>query len=291
MASKPNIASIILEVKLQSQKTTKFKGEMTMKTRCTNGRRLRKNKRLKSTGAYNRVLAAMLTLVLVLSFYSPQMATFALDEVSSPGTQESGQELLENGDDLLTSGVGMWVLQQLAAGAVSYIGGMAMEEAMGQMFGKPPDQISSLVREFQEMKKDIRNIKSQIDNLSAKIDQANLKNDLRTYATLINGYAGVYEHLCGSLDAYSDDDELTELFLTELYKASDENFKVDGKSIIEATLALGNHLTTPYLSNNYNTFGAFDNWISILTDGSIKDMLRERHLGKKLSIHTPCFLQ
>ena len=216
------------------------------------------NKRCKSTRACSRVIAVILMLTLAMSIFSPSMTVFALDEVLYPGTQDERQEDSKYGDDLLTSSAGMWVLQQLAAGAVSYVGGMAMEEAMGQMFGKPPDQIGNLVRDFQEMKKDIKNIKAQIDNLSAKIDQANLKNDLRAYATLINGYAGVYEHLCGSLDAYSDDAELTGLFLTELYKASDANFKVDGKSIIEATLTLGNHLTKPYPGNTYNTFGAFD---------------------------------
>ncbi len=215
------------------------------------------NKCRKSAGACNRMMAVMLTLTLAISMFSSGMTAFALDEVPAPGTQDARQEFSEYGDDLLTSSAGMWVLEQLAAGAVSYVGGMAMEEAMGQMFGKPPDQISNLVSEFQELKKDIKDIKAQIDNLSAKIDQANLKNDLRAYATLINGYAGVYEHLCGSLDAYSDD-ELTGLFLTELYKAADANFKVDGKSIIESTLTLGNYLTKPYPGNNYNTFGAFD---------------------------------
>lgn len=171
--------------------------------------------------------------------------------------EEHTQDLLSEGD-LLGNPAATFVLKGLASGVLSSIGGRAMDEAMAQMFGQPPSEISQLINAFQGMAEDIKSIKAEIDNLSAKIDQANLKSDLREYAGFINEYAAAYEHLSNSLSTYGSNTKLTKPFLTQLYSGTDVNFNVDGKSLIVATLSLGNYLTKPFPGNNYNIFGAFD---------------------------------
>lgn len=208
--------------------------------------------------ALQRLTAMALSLIMVVGMTPVSALTQNAGAEEGSPALEARTETQENGDGLLTAGAGMWVLEQLASGAVSYVGGMAMEEAMGQIFGKPPSEIDALITAFQEIKEDIKQIKVEIEALSAKIDQKTLKDALREYGSDINAYAAVYEHLCASQLYCKGKPAMTTEFLMELYDVVDPNFKVDGKGIIEATLSLGKSLTEPFKGSNYNPFGAFD---------------------------------
>lgn len=208
--------------------------------------------------AFQKLIATILAVIMVMSTAPIPASALEIEAGGDSLSPEAWTEPSEYGEDPLTAGAGMWVLEQLASGAVSYIGGMAMEEAMGQIFGKPPSEIDKLVTAFQALSADIKEIKSEIEALSAKIDQKDLKDALRDYGNFINAYSAVYEHLSASQVYCKGKPEMTKEFLTELYDVADPNFKVDSKGIIEATLSLGNYLTRPFKGSNYNPFGAFD---------------------------------
>lgn len=173
--------------------------------------------------------------------HSPEFA--AIDEDAGKGLPKSA---------------GTWVLQQLAAGAVSYVGGKAMEAAMAEFFGQPPSEIAGLLSELHSIKDMLERTNVQIEQLISKVNQAELKNDLRTHWVLMNKYATVYSALCGSIEDRKDSADLTNIFLTRLFDGSNKNYMVGDMTIINATITLGNSLTRTCVGGNYNIFGAYD---------------------------------
>ncbi len=207
-----------------------------------------KNKRLK------KLTSLILSMAMIIGVLPGALAAQELPTEKHPAFHETGPAPLEMQSDLLGSGAASFVLKNLAAGALTSLGEYGMDQALEAIFGP---QTGEVILAFEEIKDEIRGLKAQIENLSAKLDLVSLKNDLNTYAAFMNNYSGVYEKFCVSRDYYAKDAKQTKLFLTNLYSVKDLNYLVEGKSVIGATLALGNRLTMPF-AGNYNAFGAFD---------------------------------
>ncbi len=201
-----------------------------------------------------KLTALILFIAMLTGIPSGAAAAQDLPTEASPAFNEAGPASLGMQPDLLGSGAASFILKNLAAGALTSLGEYGMDQALEAIFGS---QTGEAILAFEEIKDEIRGLKAQIENLSAKLDLVSLKNDLNTYAVFMNNYSGVYEKFCISRDYYAKDAKQTKLFLTNLYSVKDLNYLVEGKSVINATLALGNRLTMPF-AGNYNVFGAFD---------------------------------
>ncbi|MEL7621950.1 MAG: S-layer homology domain-containing protein [Clostridiales bacterium] len=200
--------------------------------------------------AFHKITAMLLSAIMVVGM-TPASALAQDFE-----TNEEQTAVLMAEDDLLGNPAASFVLKGLAAGALGSIGGYGMDKALEAIFGKEADPVAQA---FSELKGEIGKIQSQIAELSGKLDAGELRNNLNNYGTFINSYSVVYDKFCISQKDYANDSEQTEILLSKLYSGTDLNYMVEGKSVIHATIALGNRLTTPFAGSNYNVFGAFDN--------------------------------
>ena len=200
-----------------------------------------------------KITAVMLSVIMSVSMMP---VTAMAEQLETESGMIRNEEFSFSGNDELlgSSAAAKFVLKNLASGALTSLGNYGMDKALEEMFG---DETGSVILAFDEIKDEIRGLKAEIENLSAKLDLAALRNDLNSYAAFINSYVGVYEKFCISRSDYADDAEQTSIFLNNLYHAKDLNYFVDGKSVINATIALGNNLTGAF-SGGYNIFGAFD---------------------------------
>ena len=72
--------------------------------------------------------------------------------------------------------------------------------------------------------------------------QYKLKKDLDDFAVYINQFAGVYNDLCFMQELSKNDAELTEIFANDIYFGDDKNLWINGKTLYNATIELGNRL-------------------------------------------------
>lgn len=199
--------------------------------------------------AFHKITAMLLSVVMVVGMTPVSALARDLE------TNEEQTAVLMGEEELLGNAAAAFVLKGLAAGALGSIGGYGMDKALEAIFGKEADPIAQALS---ELKGEIGKIQSQIADLSGKLDAGELRNNLNNYGAFINNYSVVYDKFCINQEDYANDSEQTGLLLSKLYSGTDWNYMVEGKSVINATIALGNRLTTPFAGSNYNVFGAFD---------------------------------
>lgn len=212
-----------------------------------------------------KVFSLVLVSIMLMSAFSTVLAS---------DTTENGQVAALSGEGPVSGifgKVGGWLLEKLAGGAVSYVGGKGMNALLGSMFGSDSDPSSEqydhaaaaekFLSEIQGVKDDVAKLKEQINTLSGlligKMNYGELKKDLDDFAIYINQYIGAYNDLCDAQKSYANDAELTEWYANKIYFGEDRNLWVDGKTTYNATIALGNRLVL-VLQGGYNIFGAFD---------------------------------
>ena len=204
---------------------------------------------MRKRSAIQQIMAMTLCLVLVIG----AIPVSALAQ-NTGADYEPKAAALHDESSLLGSSLASTMLKSLASGAMSSLGEYGMEKALEGIFGKEADAVALA---FEELKGEIGAIKSQLEDLSAKVDIAALRSNLNNYGAFIGKYAGVYDSFCSIYEACAKDPAMTQRFAKELYFGTDWNYMVEGNSVINATLNLGNELTRP-LSGGYNIFGAFD---------------------------------
>ncbi|MDD4239237.1 MAG: S-layer homology domain-containing protein [Desulfotomaculaceae bacterium] len=178
----------------------------------------------------------------------------------------------------------MWTGEKLAGGVVSSISGYGMNQAMGAIFGAQNGQV---LRALDEIKAEIGQVKTDINNLSKKIDKVQLQTVLNEYGDFIIDYNVIYNALCEKTNG--QDPEIAKRFLTDLYSGKNENYKVGGKTLIHATLVLGERLRSVKTveAGDCNIFGAFDlldRYTNVWEHQGYED--RQRLRDTSLAIHT-----
>lgn len=193
-----------------------------------------------------KVLAIVMSVVMLFGVM-PVSALAAKDVIAL--RSDAPAPMLGSGN-----GLAMWAGEKLAGGVVSSISGYGANQAMSAIFGTQTDRV---LQSLEEVKAGIRDIKNDIANMSAKLDQQELKKDLNDYGAFINQYVGVYDNLSASQTAYANDADMTRRLYQAIYGGKDDDYKVGGITLVNATINLGNELTRTY-SDGYNIFGAYD---------------------------------
>lgn len=203
-----------------------------------------------------KLTAILLSVILLVEIVPVTAMAQQLSESEIATWNEAEIESNMAQDNLAGSAtVAKFMLSNLAAGGVSYVGGMGMEAAIGSIFGTPED--TTMIDGFNQMSTQIESLKNDIAKLSAKLDMLALKDNLDNFGIFMIDYAVVYKYLCGMQEAYENNSRLTDKFLQDLYYLEDKSTMIGGRNIINATIVLGERLTMSY-TGNYNIFGAFD---------------------------------
>lgn len=198
-----------------------------------------------------KVLALILVIVLAFSCAGGVVAT-------GKGVNEKQAEaaLLAASETSTTA----WFLEKLASGAVGAVGGKAMNAVLGSIFGSS-DSVDRFLTEINAVKEEIQNLRGELTEMSSlligKMNYGELKKDLDDFAVYINQFAGVYNDLCFMQELSKNDVELTEIFANDIYFGDDKNLWINGKTLYNATIELGNRLVL-VLQGGYNIFGAYD---------------------------------
>lgn len=135
-----------------------------------------------------------------------------------------------------------------------------MNTVLGSIFGSSSNA-DRFLTEINAIKKDIQNLQFELTSMAnlliGKMNYGKLKKDIDDFAVYINQFAGVYNDLCFMQELSKNDAELTEIFANDIYFGDDKNLWINGKTLYNATIELGNRLVL-VLQGGYNIFGAYD---------------------------------
>ena len=192
------------------------------------------------------ILSLLLTLVMLLSLTSTAISAV-------PAKTDISLTSLSAG-----SGVAGWLGKKLAGGVVSAIAGKGVNAAFDSIFGSDTDRV---LKSLEEIKLAIQDLKSDIAKLATKVDKVQLQALLNDYGNFIGYYITVYDALIAMTEVETDYESAKEFF-EGLYSCTGtyENYKVDGNTLINATINLGNRLRHNYVTEGgeCNIFGAVD---------------------------------
>ena len=221
------------------------------------------------------ILSLLLTLVMLLSLTSTAISAV-------PAKTDISLTSLSAG-----SGVAGWLGEKLAGGVVSAIAGKGVNAAFDSIFGSDTDRV---LKSLEEIKLAIQDLKSDIAKLATKVDKVQLQALLNDYGNFIGYYITVYDALIAMTEVETDYESAKEFF-EGLYSCTGtyENYKVDGNTLINATINLGNRLRHTYVTEGgeCNIFGAvdlYDRYTNVWEHNGYA--LREDFRNKSLGIYT-----